>query len=62
MKVFHGHISRQRMFTYTVGDKERSNLHHVDSMGVRDRKRGLKTRVNNVQGPNHLWRIDTINS
>lgn len=59
MKVFHGHISRQGMFTYTFGDKESSNLHHVDSMGVRDRKRGLKTRVNNVQEPNHLWRIDT---
>lgn len=42
VKVFHGHISRQKMFTYKGADNERSNLHRVDSMGVRKQKKVWK--------------------
>ena len=38
----------------------RDSIHRVDQEGVRERKKGrLKRRVYNVQGPNHLWHIDT---
>jgi hypothetical protein len=35
-------------------------MHRVDEIGVQGRKKGrLKRRVYNVQGPNHLWHVDT---
>ena len=38
----------------------RDSIHHVDQEGVKERKkRCLKRRVYNVQGPNHLWHVDT---
>ena len=38
----------------------RDSIHRVDEKGVRERKKGrLQRRVYNVQGPNHLWHIDT---
>ena len=38
----------------------RESLHRVDSEGIAKRKRGrLQRRVYHVQGPNHLWHIDT---
>ena len=38
----------------------RDSIHRVDQDGVEERKKGsLKRRVYNVQGPNHLWHIDT---
>ena len=38
----------------------RDCLHRIDHSGVRDRKKGrLIRRVYNVQGPNHLWHVDT---
>lgn len=38
----------------------RDSLHRVDNNGVQQRKRGrLQRRVYNVQGPNHLWHVDT---
>ncbi|KAJ7380779.1 hypothetical protein OS493_007159 [Desmophyllum pertusum] len=38
----------------------RDSIHRVDQEGVRERKKGrLQRRVYNVQGPNHLWHIDT---
>lgn len=38
----------------------RESLHRVDSEGIAQRKRGrLTRRVYHVQGPNHLWHIDT---
>ena len=38
----------------------RDSIHRVDQKGVRERRtRRLKRRVYNVQGPNHLWHIDT---
>jgi hypothetical protein len=36
------------------------SLHRVDSEGIAQRKRGrLSRRVYSVQGPNHLWHVDT---
>ena len=38
----------------------RDSIHRVDEEGVRERKKGrLQRRVYNVNGPNHLWHIDT---
>ena len=38
----------------------RESLHRVDKEGISQRKRGrLQRRTYNVQGPNHLWHIDT---
>ena len=38
----------------------RDSIHRVDHEGVENRKRGrLRRRTYNVQGPNHLWHIDT---
>ena len=38
----------------------RDSIHRVDQVGVKERKKGrLKRRVYNVQGPNHLWHVDT---
>ena len=38
----------------------RDSIHRVDQEGVKERKKGrLKRRVYNVQGPNHLWHVDT---
>jgi hypothetical protein len=38
----------------------RESLHRVDSEGIAQRKRGrLSRRVYSVQGPNHLWHVDT---
>ena len=38
----------------------RDSIHRVDHEGVATRRRGrLHRRVYNVQGPNHLWHIDT---
>ena len=38
----------------------RESLHRVDGKGIAQRKRGrLQRRVYHVQGPNHLWHIDT---
>jgi transposase len=38
----------------------RDSLHKVDGKGVQERKKGrLHRRVYNVQGPNHLWHVDT---
>jgi hypothetical protein len=38
----------------------RDSVHRVDEEGVEGRKKGrLKRRVYDVQGPNHLWHIDT---
>ena len=38
----------------------RDSIHRVDQEGVLERKKGrLQRRVYNVQGPNHLWHIDT---
>ena len=38
----------------------RDSIHRVDHEGVENRKRGrLCRRTYNVQGPNHLWHIDT---
>ena len=38
----------------------RDSVHRVDKKGVRERKKGrLQRRVYNVNGPNHLWHIDT---
>ena len=38
----------------------RDSIHRVDQEGVKERKKGrLKQRVYNVQGPNHLWHVDT---
>ncbi|KAJ7363480.1 hypothetical protein OS493_009635 [Desmophyllum pertusum] len=40
--------------------RHRDSIHRVDQEGVRERKKGrLQRRVYNVQGPNHLWHIDT---
>ena len=40
--------------------KMRDSIHRVDMNGVISRRRGrLHRRVYNVQGPNHLWHIDT---
>ena len=40
----------------------RDSLHRVDDAGIQERKKGsLRRRVYNVQGPNHLWHIDTNN-
>ena len=48
-----GGIKVQRM-------RLRDSIHRVDEKGVSERKKGrLQRRVHNVQGPNHLWRIDT---
>ena len=36
------------------------SIHRVDHEGLLERKKGrLQRRVYNVQGPNHLWHIDT---
>ena len=36
------------------------SIQRVDQEGVKERKNGrLKRRVYNVQGPNHLWHVDT---
>ena len=44
-------VQRQRL---------RDSMHRIDISGVRDRKKGrLRRRVYNVQGPNHLWHVDT---
>lgn len=44
-------VQRQRL---------RDSLHRIDNSGVRERKKGrLRRRVYNVQGPNHLWHVDT---
>ena len=38
----------------------RDSLYRVDSAGVKSRKKNrLHRRIYNVQGPNHLWHIDT---
>ena len=38
----------------------RESIHRVDLEGVEERKKGrLKRRAYNVNGPNHLWHIDT---
>ena len=38
----------------------RDSIHTVDHTGVESRKKGcLRRRVHNVEGPNHLWYIDT---
>ena len=38
----------------------RDSLHRVDSEGIAQRSRGrLHRRTYHVQGPNHLWHIDT---
>lgn len=38
----------------------RDSIHRVDEEGVKERKKGrLQRRVYNVQGPNHLWHVDT---
>ena len=38
----------------------RDSIHRVNSEGVEQRKKGrLRRRVYNVQGPNHLWHLDT---
>ena len=38
----------------------RDSLHRVDDAGIQERKKGsLHRLVYNVQGPNHLWHIDT---
>ena len=38
----------------------RDSLHRVDSEGIVQRSRGrLQRRTYHVQGPNHLWHIDT---
>lgn len=38
----------------------RESLHRVDSEGIAQRRRGrLQRRVYHVQGPNHLWHVDT---
>lgn len=38
----------------------RESLHRVDGEGIAQRKRGrLQRRVYHVQGPNHLWHVDT---
>ena len=38
----------------------RDSLHRVDSEGIAQRSRGrLQRRTYHVQGPNHLWHIDT---
>ena len=38
----------------------RDSLHRVDSEGIAQRPRGrLHRRTYHVQGPNHLWHIDT---
>lgn len=38
----------------------RDSLHRVDEFGIEERKRRrLHRRIYNVQGPNHLWHIDT---
>ena len=38
----------------------RDSLHRVDNNGVQQRRRGrLQRRVYSVQGPNHLWHVDT---
>ena len=38
----------------------RDSIHRVDHEGVENRRRGrLRRRTYNVQGPNHLWHIDT---
>ena len=48
-----GGIKVQRM-------RLRDSIHRVDHEGVENRKRGrLRRRIYNVQGPNHLWHIDT---
>lgn len=42
------------------GMRVRDSIHRVDQEGVKERKKGsLKRRVYNVQGPNHLWHVDT---
>lgn len=49
----HREIRVQRM-------RLRDNIHRVDHEGVENRKRGrLRRRTYNVQGPNHLWHVDT---
>lgn len=49
----HREIKVQRM-------RLRDNIHRVDHEGVENRKRGrLRRRTYNVQGPNHLWHVDT---
>ena len=41
-------------------DEARDSVHRVDHEGVKNRRRGrLRRRTYNVQGPNHLWQIDT---
>ena len=38
----------------------RESLHRVDGEGIAERKRGrLQRRIYHVQGPNHLWHVDT---
>ena len=38
----------------------RESLHRIDFEGVRRRKKnGLTRRIYNVEGPNHLWHLDT---
>jgi len=38
----------------------RDSIHRMDTSGVQQRKKGrLQRRVYNVQGPNHLWHVDT---
>ena len=38
----------------------RDSLHKVDGHGIEQRRTGrLQRRVYNVQGPNHLWHVDT---
>ena len=38
----------------------RDSIHRVDEEGINERKKGrLQRRVYNVQGPNHLWHVDT---
>ena len=45
------HVQRQRL---------RDSIQRIDESGVKERKKGrLRRRVYNVQGPNHLWHIDT---
>lgn len=51
LKVKGVHIQRWRL---------RESIHRIDESGVRERSKGrLHRRVYNVQGPNHLWHIDT---
>ena len=37
----------------------RKSLHRVDGERIAQRKRGRLHRVYHIQGPNHLWHVDT---